>query len=347
MHSRSSLVIPLVFLSGGIVLFFLLAWLLSSVTLPFAGAIITAFLFSPIVDWLERWHVPRWAGAFLVMVMIIALIAGALFWLVPLVSSELGQMVRSMPTVSASLDTLRHELEGLFPMVNWERVLADALSSIEGTARGLMGSIPGIVSGMLMTIYYSVIIPFLIFFFLKDGRDILCRFVNLVPNAWFEMAVTTLHQIDIGIGRFLRGIFIENSIIAGLAIIGLTIIGMPSAFFVGLLVGIFNVIPYMGPTIGFIIATVMTLIDPVSNPPLLAVLVVISCVQLADNMLVYPLAIGKSVHMHPVNVIGALLLGGFFLGIFGMLLAVPLATTLVVIYKTFIRAWREYRPDPV
>lgn len=347
MNSRPSLLIPLGFLSLGLSLFFLLAWLLSSVTLPFVGAIITAFLFSPIVDWLERWHVPRWAGAFFVLVMILALIASALFWLIPLISFEIRQLVQAMPTVSTSLDTLQQELESLFPLVNWKKVLADALASIEGVAKGVLGSIPGIVNGMLMTIYYTVIIPFLVFFFLKDGRDILHRLVNLVPNAWFEMAVTTLHQIDLGIGRFLRGIFIENSIIAGLAIIGLTIIGMPSAFFVGLLVGLFNVIPYMGPTIGFVIATIMTLIDPSSNPPLLAVLVVISCVQLADNMLVYPLAIGKSVHMHPVNVIGVLLLGSFFLGILGMLLAVPLATTLVVIYKACIKAWREYRPGQI
>jgi predicted PurR-regulated permease PerM len=210
-----------------------------------------------------------------------------------------------------------------------------------------MGSIPGIVSGILMTVYYSVIIPFLIFFFLKDGRDILRRFINYVPNAWFEMVVSMFHQIDTGIGRFLRGIFIENSIIAVLAISGLSIIGMPSAFFVGLLVGLFNVIPYMGPTIGLIISAIMTLVEPGANPPLLAVLAVIGCVQLIDNMLVYPLAIGKSVHMHPVNVIGALLVGGFFLGFFGMLLAVPLATTIIVIYKTFIRAWRDYRPRVV
>jgi len=347
MRSGSRTILPILGLTLGIILFFVFAWFLSSVTLPFAGASIVAYLFSPIVDWLERWHVPRWAGSLFVMILILALLAGALFWIVPLISVELGQMVSSLPTLSTSLDSLEKELEHVFPMVNWNKVVADSISALEGTVRGIMSSIPGIISGILMTIYYSVILPFLIFFFLKDGRDILRHFVNLVPNAWFEMSVTMLHQIDTGIGRFLRGIFIENSIIAALAITGLTIIGMPSAFFVGLLVGIFNVIPYMGPTIGFIISSVMTLIDPASNPPLLAVMIVISCVQLADNMLVYPLAIGKSVHMHPVNVIGALLLGGFFLGVFGMLLAVPLATTILVIYKTFIRGLREYRPKSV
>jgi len=236
MRTSSRTILPVLGLTAGIIVFFVLAWFLSSVTLPFAGAIMIAYLFSPIVDWLERWHVPRWSGSLLVMIIILALLAGAFFWIVPMISAELGQMVSSLPALSTSLDTLETELKHIFPMVNWGKVFADTISALEGTVREIMGSIPGIISGVLMTIYYSVILPFLIFFFLKDGRDILRHFVNLVPNAWFEMSVTMLHQIDNGIGRFLRGIVIENSIIAGLAITGLTIIGMPSAFFVGLLV---------------------------------------------------------------------------------------------------------------
>ena len=83
------------------------------------------------MDWLERWHIPRWAGSLFVMILILALLVSVLFWLVPLVSAELGQMVGSLPTLSTSLKTLEMELAVFFhgPL---GQVFADSLSALEG-----------------------------------------------------------------------------------------------------------------------------------------------------------------------------------------------------------------------
>jgi len=340
--SRSGLFLPLLALTGFIFLVFFLLWFFSSVTIPFAGALIIAYLFSPIVDWLERHHVARALGALLVMAVIIGVFVTLAFWVVPLIINELHQFVVSIPTLSGPLGEVKEELSELFPLVSWDGLVQDSVSGLENLAKQLLASLPGIVGGLLMVIYNAVIIPFLLFFFLKDGRIMIRRLIELVPNKYFEMSVALLHKLDCGVGRFLRGLLIENSIVATISVTGLTLIGMPSALVVGLLIGIFNVIPYMGPTIGFIIAGILTLIDPVSNPPFLAVMATVAVVQLCDNMFIYPLVIGKSVHMHPVLVIAALLLGGFFLGFFGMIIAVPVATSLSLVYKTFIPARREY-----
>ena len=340
--SRSGLFLPLLVLSGLLFFAAFLLWFFSSVTIPFAGALIIAYIFSPIVDWLERYHVARALGALLVLAVIVGVFVTLAFWVIPLIIYELQQFVGSIPILSGTLGEAKEELSGLFPLVRWEGLLQDAMSGLEDLAKSLLASLPGIVSGLLMVVYNAVIIPFLLFFFLKDGRIMLHRLIELVPNRYFEMSVTLLHKLDCGVGRFLRGLLIENSIVAALSVTGLTLIGMPSAIVVGLLIGIFNVIPYMGPTIGFIIAGVLTLIDPVSNPPFLAVMATVAVVQLSDNMFLYPLIIGKSVHMHPVLVIGVLLLGGFFLGFFGMIIAVPVATSLSLVYNTFIYARREY-----
>jgi len=334
--------LPAALLTVSILFVFLVLWIFSSVTIPFAAAIIVAYLFSPIVDWLERYHVARFLGAFLVLAIILGVVVALVFWVVPLIINELRRFIDAIPTLSGELGSIRGDLAELFPLVSWDGLLDDAVRWLEDLAKHLLASLPNIVSGLVMIIYNAVIIPFLLFFFLKDGRTMIRRLLDRVPNKYFEMSVNLVHKIDIGLGRFLRGLLIENSIIAFLAITGLTLIAMPSAFVLGLVIGIFNVIPYMGPTIGFIIAGVLTVINPTVTPPFLAVMAVVAVVQLSDNMLVYPLAIGKSVHMHPVLVIGALLIGGFLLGFFGMILAVPIATSLALIYKTFAQARREY-----
>ena len=344
-HSgRSRLLVPLAALSAAIVVFFLLIWLMASVALPFIVTIIVAYLFSPIVDWLERHHVRRGFGALAVLAVIFGCIAGLVMIGGPLAITELEKLMAALPGLTDSLERIERELETVFPIVDWGRVGHEIVATVEGMTRDLLGSIPAIVSGLLKTVYFTVIIPFLLFFFLKDGREILQRLVGMVPNRYFEMSVMMLYRIDIGIGRFLRGILIENSAVGGLAIIGLSLIGMPGGIVVGLLVGLFNFIPYMGPTIGYIIAGGLSLIDPAGNPPLLAVLAVLSTIHVLDNIFFYPVLVGRSVHMHPINVIAVLLLGGFFLGFLGMLLAVPLATSLVVVYRTYIAALREYRP---
>jgi predicted PurR-regulated permease PerM len=340
--SRSGLFLPLLALTGFIFLLFFLLWFFSSVTIPFAGALIIAYLFSPIVDWLERCHVPRALGALLIMVILFGVVVTLAFWVVPLIIHELHQFVVSIPMLSGTLSEAREELSELFPLVSWDGLLQDAVGGLEDLVKGFLASLPGILSGLLMVIYNAVIIPFLLFFFLKDGRIMIRRLVDLAPNRYFEMSVNFVNKLDCGVGRFLRGLLIQNSIVATISVTGLTLIGMPSALVVGLLIGIVNVIPYMGPTIGFIVAAILTLIDPVSNPPLLAVMATVAVVQLCDNMFIYPLVIGKCVHMHPVLVIGALLLGGFFFGFVGMIIAVPVATSLTLVYTTFIHARREY-----
>jgi predicted PurR-regulated permease PerM len=334
--------VPIVILFAFILLAFFVLWFFSSVTIPFLGAIIVAYIFSPIVDWLERYHVPRFLSAFLVLAVILGAFFTLAFWVVPLIVNEVRSLVVSIPRLNAAFGDIGDDLSEFFPSVSWESVTQDAIGLLEGLAKGFLASLPEIVGGLLMVVYNAVIIPFLLFFFLKDGRTMIRGFIDLVPNKYFEMIVTLLQKIDFGLGRFLRGILIENCIVGSFAVLNLTIIGMPSAFFVGVLIGIFNVIPYMGPTIGFLIPGILTLIDPGANPPLLMVMAAVAVVQLCDNLFFYPLIIGKSVHMHPVLVIAALLIGSFLLGFIGMILAVPIATSLVLIFTTFIQARREY-----
>jgi len=348
-------------LLAAVVVFLAACYFFSSITTPVLIPIIFAYLFSPLVEKMHRRGIPRFMAALLILVMILASVFAALSYVLPMLFSEVraltgdevaflpavfkeaGRLVGRSDRIELKLQELEVRLSAKLPFINWQAISVKVREHAESFLNNFVKSLPNLIQNMVTTVYFLVIIPFLLFFFLKDGRMITRKCLNMVPNRFFEMIVCMVARIDHILGRFLRGIFIENTIIALLAIIGFSIIGLKNAVLIGLLVGIFNVIPYLGPTIGFIVASIVVFVDPAGSPSLFAVLAVISIVQLTDNVLVYPLAIGKSVNIHPITIIVSLLSGGFFFGIIGMLLAVPIMTTLIILFKTYNQALKEYR----
>jgi len=339
----SGIFLPLFLLFSGVIVFFIMFYFFSSITLPFLITIIFAYLMSPLVTKLEKRGIVRPLAVLILLIFILCIFFFLFRFGLPALFAEIQDLSGYLPRLQAALPSWENKLTEMVPFVNWKDVQTSFSDMLGSMIKKLVGSIPDILSNIITIIYFLVIIPFLLFFFMKDGRIIVKRIISFAPNRFFEVAAYMVREIDVILGRFLRGIFIENTIIAALAVTGLSIIGMKNAVLIGIIIGIFNIIPYMGPTIGFIIGSLIILVDPSGNPSLLAVLVVIAIVQLCDNVLVYPLAIGKSVNLHPINVIASLLLGGFFFGIIGMLLAVPIVTSLMILTKTFTKAFHEYR----
>ncbi|MCK5267820.1 MAG: AI-2E family transporter [Spirochaetes bacterium] len=333
------------FFFGLIILFFVLFYYFSSVVIPVLVPLIFAYLLSPVITEMEKKGIPRWLAILIVFLLIIAGFFLLIFKAIPLIAEELVNIKDYLPKLETEIVKWRHVLEKEIPFIPWQNINEDLsiLLKGEGIIKSLVSSIPAILQNLISFIYLLVIMPFLLFFFLKDGRSIVKRCIDIVPNRYFEVFAFMVREIDVVLGRFLRGIVIQNSIIAILAISGLSIIGMKYALLIGLVIGITNIIPYMGPTMGFIIASLTIIIDPVGNPPLYMVIIVIAIVQLIDNTLVYPITIGKSVNLHPIAVISFLLLGGFLFGILGMLLAVPVFTSLMVITKTYFKGLKEYK----
>lgn len=338
---RNNKTMPVLMFLGFSVLFFFMFYFMASIMFPFLLTVIIAYLLSPVALWLENKGIPRSLAAFLVLLFVLGSVFSAVFIALPALLQQLQDFVGDLPHFQQKLLNWKNVLQDKISFIEWDSLQRDLFKMIN--FKNIMGYLPGLLQDLFTMIYFLVIIPFLLFFFIKDGRRIIHGLLQTVSNRYFELIAFMVHEIDINLGRFLRGIFIQNTIIGFLAITGLSIIGMKNAILIGTLIGITNVIPYMGPTIGFILATVFLMAEPAGNPSWLAVIFVIAVVQLTDNMLVYPLAIGKSVHLHPVYVIASLLIGGFFLGVVGMLLAVPIVTSLHIVFKTWMNAVEKYR----
>ncbi len=207
----------------------------------------------------------------------------------------------------------------------------------------LVGKSSAFMEGVFSGLALLVIVPFAVFFFLKEGRRITHELIELVPNAYFELCLSLIYQINGQIGGYLRGQMLETAIVGLLSVIALTIIGLPNAIPIGLMAGMANVIPYLGPLIGGITASVVALSTGGGGTMVLYVIVAFAIIQMLDNLVVQPLIVAKSVDLHPLLVMLVVSIGSQLLGIMGMLIAVPFTGILKVSTQTIYRGIKGYR----
>ena len=207
----------------------------------------------------------------------------------------------------------------------------------------LVGRSSAFVEGLFSGLASLVIVPFAVFFFLKEGRRLTHELIELVPNAYFELCLNLIYQINGQIGGYLRGQMLETGIVALLSVIALTLIGLPNAIPIGLMAGMANMIPYLGPLIGGITASVVALSTGGGGTMVLYVVVSFALIQMIDNLVVQPVIIAKSVDLHPMLVMLVVSIGSQLLGIMGMLIAVPVTGILKVSTQTIYRGIKGYR----
>ena len=159
------------------------------------------------------------------------------------------------------------------------------------------------------------------------------------------MVLLLFHRINNAIGLYIRGQIIDAGFVGVMTGVGLSLIGFPYAMVIGLIAGVGNLIPYLGPILGGIPAVFIIVVTPewFGLWPALSVLAVFFLVQLLESMVVYPLAVGGSVNLHPLIVILALLVGGEFGGILGMIVIIPLVAIMKVSFQVVYQYMRDYR----
>lgn len=208
-------------------------------------------------------------------------------------------------------------------------------SSVIAFFTGISGSIVDVVVGIIASIYL-----------MKDKQFFLGlwrKFLHLIlPQRGHAILTETLNEVNGVLSRFIRGALLDALIVSILSSIGLSIMGLPAAVFIGIFAGISNVIPYFGPVLGMIPAFIMGFCTNGFWNGVLAVAILLA-VQQIDCNLIYPKVVGTSTGLHPLMVLMAVSIFGYFGGILGMLLAVPIAG----IIQVFIIKWAEKKEKTI
>lgn len=304
-------------------------------------ALFLAFLLDPIVNFVENRGVSRLVAAILVFALI--LFSGALGFkvLAPVISKEIQQLSTGAQASAGGtmMEKLQNKIDDSIPLLSnpavWQKV--------EEGVNELMQKSFSMVVDVLSAVVSIVMLAFITFFFIKDGRRMQKAVVSWVPNRYFEMTLIILHKISMQLGRYLRGQLLVSTIVGSLAILALYLLDVRYAFFIGAMAGLANMIPYFGPIVGAVPAIVVVFIDTGSLGAVAAVAVAFASIQLFENVFISPFIVAKSVALHPLTIIIAIMIGGQVLGIFGMLLAVPTASIIKVTVRELSWGLKNYR----
>ena len=234
--------------------------------------------------------------------------------------------------LGALLDAVVARLRSLLPGL---RLPEPDLSTAEGGFTGMARSAIGYVSGISNGLYQFSLMVVLCYFLLADRDRILLRAELLIPSQWRKYAVRTGKLLMRELRLYLRGQATIALAVGALAALGLLIIGVPSAPLLGGIVGLLNVIPYLGPFLGGIPAVILAL--GVSWKCALLALLVLFLVQQIDGMVISPRVMGNITGFSPAVVLLSLFLGSRIGGIWGMLLAMPVLMGIRTVYRVFVQ----------
>ena len=296
----------------------------------------------------------RLASIIITYVIIIILISLLIYLLASLLVGKL--LLGSLPAAAGDIannvalyeENIRNWVSDLPGGAISERIndAADAILSwisknlsagaIVSAVTGLFGSIVDFVIGLIISIYLLIDKDF--FKHLWNG------FLDLVlPQQACSAINGTLTEINDVLSRFIRGVLIDTVIVATLSSIGLTIAGLEFAVFIGIFAGICNIIPYFGPILGMVPAFLVGFITENVWQGVIAVIILL-VIQQIDGNLIYPRVVGSSTGLHPLFVLLAVSIGGYYAGIAGMVLAVPVAGVLQIFCYRWI-AFQKKRKE--
>jgi predicted PurR-regulated permease PerM len=332
---------------GVIVLAYLLLRLMvyvNPVVPPLLLALAVVYLLNPLVSALERRGVPRVAGAGIVYVLFLCIMALVVSLLAPVVTRQIETVIDHFPDYLADGQARLRELAARFGQEPDFRLDAEQvrqwLSAGENrqAVTGYLTGIRSVTSSLLSGLIIFVLGPVMAFYLLVDLPRLNRGAMALVPPGRREEIKGLMDRIGQAVGGFFRGQLLVALFVGVASSIGLWAIGLPFWLLVGMVAGVFNLVPLVGPFIGGGLAVIIALIDGQPLTALWAALVLLA-VQQIDNHLISPNVMGRTVQLHPVVVMLALLVGASFAGLFGMLVIVPLVAVAKII---FLFIWSKY-----
>jgi predicted PurR-regulated permease PerM len=337
-------------IKSGLLLLALLAaiWILSyssMVLTPLILAVLLSILLNPLVVMLERRGLGRTSAVVLIMTVLIMLLAAVLTFLAPIIAQEfktLSRLIQNETPVTL-LEKLKLLLQQHLPWLKNPGITIQIMGWIEKSIYSMLERSIQILPSIIPVAITLVLIPFMTFFLLKDGRRLKKSFLQVLPNRYFEMAVNLLHKIDCQLGSYIRGQVLVSLCIGALSVTALAILRVPYFLLIGSAAGLANMIPYFGPIVGAIPAIILNVITKGSLGAALPVIAAFLIIRLIDDTLVSPNILGRSMEIHPLLVIMVIFTGGEMFGIMGLLLCIPVTGIIKVTISELIWNFKHYR----
>lgn len=302
---------------------------------PFLIAVIVAYILNPLVAVFEKRRVSRGLAILLLYAIFFAFAFLAGVWTIPGLVTELQKLMEMLPEYTEQAQGFIRHLYSDYRRFNLPDSLRLALDEnillLQRALQSLLERATGVLLGLFSHFFVLLLVPLLVYYFLRDMEHLKRSLVALFPARYRQRALVAAGEIDAALGAYLRGLLLICFLVGLLTYLGLRLLGVEFALILGIIYGLTNIIPYFGPLIGALPAVFIALLD---SPALaLKVVGVMVAVQQLDSQLLSPQILGRSLGLHPLVVILALLAGGQLFGLPGLILGVPLAAMLRIVLR--------------
>ena len=323
-------------------LFFPVIDFLSVVMLPVILSGLLFYLLNPLVDLMEKYKINRVLAISIIFIIIAILLIIGLAVAIPNLQRQVVIFAQNVPSYLEDADRVINDLvtkrlpDDFRPQL--EQVLANFSSQATAWASNISSKavnwVSALISGTSQVIVALIIMPFMLFYLLRDGKGLRDYITQFLPNKLREPVGKVLSDVNQQLSNYVRGQITVAVIVAIMFIFFFKIIGLRYAVTLGITAGILNLVPYLGSFLAMIPALVLGLIaGPVM---LLKVIIVFIVEQTIEGRFVSPLILGSQLNIHPITILFVLLTSGSMFGIWGVLLGIPIyASAKVVISAIF------------
>ena len=328
------LLIPLLIIAAFIAFF-------TDIFIALVMCLLFALVLNPFVDFIQGFGI----GRSLSILIVYAVIGGGLYFTVNMIAPSFIEQSDSLTKsykefrVSEKLKDVEKWIEKNVPYIK----KGDVGKEIESSVRSSFAKAEDIISGVVSTVLFIIIIPFITFFILRDRQKIKNGVISIVPNRYFEMTINIIDKIEKQLSSYVRAWLLDAFILGLLSFIGLSIMGVNNAIIIGMVAGGGHLIPYAGPIVGGIPAILISIIQYGDFHMVLPILILFTVIYILDSSFIQPYLFSKGAEMNPIVIIALILIGNQILGAFGALIAIPVATILKVSAKETINGFRNYK----
>ena len=324
---------------------FLIFFIFGEMLLPVFAGIVIAYVLEGIVSRLQRLRVPRLAAVVIVYTGFLSVVLIITVGMLPLLSSQIGQLLQQLPSMLAGgqkqLMHLPEKYPGYVSEEQVRQVLGAFNTGLTAMAQRLVSLSMASVRGVITALVYLILVPLMVFFFLKDKEQMLGWMMQLLPDNR-GLAAVVWSEVNDQIANYIRGKIWEILILWGISFVTFRLLGMKFTMLVSIMVGLSVLVPYVGVTVVYFPVALFAYFQWGWSAEFLYAVIAYGVIQLFDGNLLAPLLLSEVVNMHPIAIIVAVLVFGGLWGVWGLFFAIPLATLAHAVIKVWLNARAEH-----
>ena len=320
--------------------FFAIVFGLGSFLAPVFTSIVIAYLLEAVVLRLEKIGMPRLLAVILVFLLFMAVLFFLLFGLVPMLTSQLSALVQQFPNYISQGQVILEQLPQRYPQLVSEQqiqgIISNVGSELAGLGQQLVSWSLASVASALGLLIFLVLIPVLVFFFLKDKQGLISWFVSYLPKER-HLVSSVWTEVESQIANYVRGKAGEIVIVGAVSYVTFVALGLQYSALLATLVGFSVLIPYIGAAVVTLPIALVGFFQWGWGWDFGQLMIAYAIIQALDGNVLVPLLFSEAVNLHPVAIIVAILVFGGLWGFWGVFFAIPLATLVQAVLKSWPR----------